>query len=103
MKDRFLSLLGLSYRAGKAVLGFDPTQAALSKNKVEMIIITHDISAHTREKIERLARQKKVPIIEAPDRRKLSKALGRDNLAVLGITGKEFAKALKESFSSADR
>jgi ribosomal protein L7Ae-like RNA K-turn-binding protein len=103
MNNRILSLLGLSCRAGKAVLGFMPTQAALAKNKVKLIIIARDLSAHTREKVERLSQQKNVPLFEVPDRQELSTALGRDNLAVIGITCKEMAKALKESFSSADR
>ena len=103
MNNRILSLLGLARRAGKVVLGFMPTQAAVAKNKVEMIIMARDLSARTREKVERLSLRKNVPLFEVPDRLELSKALGCQNLAVIGITCKQMAEALKESFSSADR
>ena len=44
MNDRILSLLGLCRRAGKLVIGADPTIDSINKGKSKIVIFADDFS-----------------------------------------------------------
>lgn len=85
------------------VAGFNAVAAAAGKDRIKLVVMAGDISAHTAEKVERFCLRGQIPCFCLADRNKLGKAIGRDNRAVLGITSRELALALERILSSADR
>ena len=47
MNDRILSLLGLCRRAGKLVIGADPTIESINKGKSKIVIFANDFSKNS--------------------------------------------------------
>ena len=83
--NRILSLLGLTRRAGKAVLGFGPTCAALEKGRIRLVIMAGDTAANTRKKMEKICRRHDVPFYYLANREALGRAVGRKAQVVLGL------------------
>lgn len=96
MNDRLLSLLGLSRKAGKVQIGFDPVKDAIETGKAELVLTAADISANTAGKIKAAAEQFGVELICINrSKEELSFALGK-TCALVAVTDKGFSKRLKE-------
>ncbi len=100
MNDRLLSLLGLSRRAGKMQIGFDPAKDAIETGKVSLLLVVSDISENTAKKIRAVAETKGVEVISIDRTRdELSSALGK-TCALVAITDEGFANKMRELIKS---
>ena len=76
-----------------AHLGYWPTLAkakemliySTNKNKVKLLIVAEDASERTKDKFIKLAKERNVPIIVGGNIEMLSKAIGKNNKAIIGI------------------
>lgn len=82
--------------AGKIVSGMDAVSDELNRNKLKMIILAKDASEKTSKNIKFLAEKKKVPIIEIGTILQNSKAIGKENRAIIGIKDKNIAEGMKK-------
>ncbi len=82
--------------AGKIVSGMDAVSDELNRNKLKMIILAKDASEKTGKNIKFLAEKKKVPIIEIGTILENSKAIGKENRAIIGIKDKNIAEGMKK-------
>ena len=57
----------------------------INKNKVKMLIVAEDASQRTKDKFNKIAKEKNVPIIIKGDIELLSKTIGKSNKAIIGI------------------
>lgn len=96
MNDKLLSLLGLCRRAGKLVIGADPTTESISKGKSKLVIYASDFSKSSLRHIAPAAQTAGVKII-CINRSKdeLSLALGK-LCGVLSVEDKGFAEKLNQ-------
>lgn len=81
---------------GKIVSGMDAVCDDLKRNKIKLLIVAEDASEKTIENIRYLAERKKVPILVIGTIEKNSKAIGKENRAVIGIKDKNIADGIKK-------
>ena len=93
-EKRLLGMLGIACKAGKVVCGADSCEEALIKNKIKLMLVAQDASERTKTKFKVLANSKKIPIYEVANIEILSKSIGKNNKAVVGILDENFSKAL---------
>lgn len=63
MNNKQLSILSLSRRAGKLVLGFDKAKEAILKGQVPCVFVTQDLSPKTQKEVEFLCGSRGVPVV----------------------------------------
>lgn len=89
--DDVLKILGLAYRARKAVLG----EEVLNRiRKVRLLFLASDLSDKSRERFEKKCYFYELDHIDKYDCEELSNAIGRNNVKVIGITDDGFARLI---------
>ena len=63
INNKILGLIGLAARARKVCFGADSVEERINKNKVKMLIVAEDASQRTKDKFNKIAKEKNVPII----------------------------------------
>lgn len=94
-RNKALGALGLARRAGKLSLGRAATEKALRKGRVRVLVLASDLSPGTREKLERLAEERGVPVLVLDYKEELGPPVGRQAIGVLGILDPFFARLLQ--------
>lgn len=92
--NKILGLIGLATRARKIAFGADSVELEIKKKKVKLIIIAEDSSERTKNKFRKLSEGYNIPIIEKETIETLSKAIGKDNKAIIGIEDINFSKEI---------
>ena len=92
--SKTLGLIGLAMRAGQLTLGSDATREALNKRRVYLLVLAEDAALATVKKLEEKAKETATPTVHLAKKAELGNILGRETVAVLGITNKPFAKGL---------
>jgi len=82
--------------AGNIVSGMDAVSDELNRNKLKMIILAKDASEKTSKNVKFLAEKKKVQIVEIGTIAENSKAIGKENRAIIGIKDKNIAEGMKK-------
>ena len=85
INNKILGLIGLAARARKVCFGADSVEERINKNKVKMLIVAEDASQRTKDKFNKIAKEKNVPIIIKGEIELLSKTIGKSNKAIIGI------------------
>ncbi len=95
MTDRILSLLGICRRAGKLIIGADPSIDSIQKNKAKLIIFASDFSKSSANPVLASAHENGITTLTL-DRNKdeVSFAVGK-LCGVAAIEDKGFADKLK--------
>lgn len=93
-KDKTLGLLGLSSRAGKVVFGTDACIEYVNKNKIKLLLLAEDASDRTKLKFSEIAKKMQIHIYELGTIDEISKAIGKKNKAIIGITDINFSKEI---------
>ena len=94
MSTRIVRLLGLGLRAGNVVIGVAGVRAALQRGQVACVVLAHDVSPRTIEKVERLAAARKIPVLRGPAAEELGAGLGRAPVQAVGVTDAALARGL---------
>ena len=85
INKKILGLVGLSARARKISFGADSVELQSKKGKVKLIIVAQDSSTRTKDKFIEISEKYKIPIIIIGTIEELSKAIGKNNKAIIGI------------------
>lgn len=99
MSDKFSTMLGFAQRAGKIVSGESAAQAALKKNKGNLIIIAQDASQRTKDSYQKLGSRNNVPCRETGTQYELGRIIGRSPRSVIVVMDEGFAKTLLENLN----
>jgi ribosomal protein L7Ae-like RNA K-turn-binding protein len=94
VRERLVRLLGLGVRAGRVVLGVAGVRARLQRDALRCVVLAADASPRTRDKVERLARARGVPIVQGPRALELGAGLGRPPLQAVGVEDAGLARGL---------
>jgi len=80
--DRLVRLLGLGVRGGggRVVVGVAGVRAKLQRNALSCVVLAADASPRTRDKVERLARARRIPVLVGPAADRLGAGLGRSSV-----------------------
>lgn len=82
---KILGLIGLAARARNVAFGADSVETEIKKRKINLIIVANDSSERTKDKFKRLSEIHGIPFIIAENIEALSKAIGKENKAIIGI------------------
>ena len=97
---RIAGLLGLGARGRLVVMGVEQVREAMKKGTVELLIIADDAAENSREKVIPMATAKQVPVLEGPHAVILGRAVGKEQVAAVGVTDRRLAKGIRELMAS---
>jgi ribosomal protein L7Ae-like RNA K-turn-binding protein len=99
VNDRVLRLLGLGVRGGgrRVIVGVTGVRAQLQRDALSCVVLAADASTRTRDKVERLARARQVPVLVGPVAERLGAGLGRPPVQAVGVADAALARGLVES------
>lgn len=105
MNSKFLSMLGLSRRAGSSIIGTDLVTKALPSGKVKLVIYATDSSNNTEKKITDKCKFYGVECVKSIyTSDELSHAVGKlSSVCVIGISDENFSKELFSLISKETR
>ena len=94
MTDALAGLLGLGARGRKLVVGVAGVRARLQRGTVQAVVLAADASVRTREKVERLAVARGIPVLVGPEAVKLGQRLGRSPVQAVGVEDRALARGM---------
>ena len=94
MTDALAALLGLGARGRRVVIGVAGVRARLQQDRLTAVVIAADASPRTREKVERLAVARGVPVLVGPTATRLGARLGRPPVQTVGVSDRALARGL---------
>ena len=100
--NKILGLIGLAMKAGKVCFGADSVEENILKRKVKLVIVSEDSSVRTKNKFISICQRYDVPIIVLSNISNLSKAIGKENKAILGIKDKNFSESILTKYNGGD-
>lgn len=95
MKNSYLNLLGLAYKAGKCSLGEETIVKDIRKKRAKLVLLANDTGPQTRKKLSDKCKSNDVPLIIADDRETLSNAIGKSHRVAIAILDAGFAAKIK--------
>ncbi len=94
--DKRLNNLGLCQRANGLISGEENVISAIQANKIFYLFLANDASENTKKKITDKAKYYQIELDDSYSSSELSKAIGKENRMIIGITNKGFLKILKK-------
>ena len=85
INNKILGLIGFAAKARNIFFGSDSVEERTNKNKLKLLIVAEDASERTKDKFIKLSKERNVPIIVGGNIEMLSKAIGKNNKAIIGI------------------
>jgi len=95
MKNNYLNMLGLAYRARRCSLGEDTIVKDIQQQKAKLVIIAHDTGKQTMKKLTDKCTYYNVPYKIAGSRDELSNAMGKSGRVAVAILDAGFAKKIE--------
>ncbi|MBR6254433.1 MAG: ribosomal L7Ae/L30e/S12e/Gadd45 family protein [Clostridiales bacterium] len=93
-KERILSSVGLSFRAGILTSGFDACELAMRSGAAELLILSEDGSGKQKEKLARVAKDEDVECRTFATAEELGRAIGKDQRIAIVILDQGMGKKL---------
>lgn len=97
--DKVYGMLGISAKAGKIVAGTDIVIESMKKRKVSLVIVAKDASEKTKKEMTFKCNQYNVEIVFFGEIDTNSKAIGKNNKAIIGILDKGLAESIQKLIS----
>jgi ribosomal protein L7Ae-like RNA K-turn-binding protein len=94
--DRLLGLLGLGLRGRRVTVGVSGVRAGLQRGAFACVVVAADASPRTREKVERAARARGIPVLTGPRADELGAGLGRPPVQAVGVSDPALARGLED-------
>lgn len=89
-------------KAGKLTFGTESCLDMLYRRKLKLVIVAKDSAQRTIENFKQKANEYNVPIYIFGTKEEVSKAIGKENKAVIGIKDKNLADAIKKILDGGD-
>ena len=99
---KILGLIGLSARARKVSFGADSVEESILKRKVKLVIVSKESSERTKSKFSKICEKYNIPIIIDGNIEEISKSIGKNNKAVIGIKDINFANSIQKKYNGGD-
>lgn len=93
---RILGMLGISAKAGKIVCGTDATVEDIERHKVSLVIVAENASEKTKKNMKYICDKNGVTILEFGNIDEISKTIGKNNKAIIGIKSKSLSKEVEK-------
>ena len=100
MKNKILSMIGLSAKSGSLVSGEFAVERAIKSGGTYLVIIASDASDNTKKKFRDMCNYRNVPILEYGKKEELGKVLGKEFRASIAILNENFAKGIRDKINA---
>ena len=100
-RQRIQRLIGLGVRSRGAVIGTEQVRDAARRDRLQLAVVATDASPHSRDKLLPLLAARRISFIEFPSAADLGAAVGREQVAAVGIVDSQLAKGIREVARSA--
>ena len=87
---------------GKITFGTDAVAQAIDKGKVKIVIVACDASERTKNNFKYICVKNKIPIYEFETIEEISKYIGKNNKAVIGIKDINFSHQIIKNINGGD-
>lgn len=94
MKNKFLQFLGLAKRAGKILEGYNKCEINVKNNKINLIILSEDVSSNTLNKFLKYGNKYNIKVIVKCSKEELGSAIGLEEIKVIGVIDKNMSEKL---------
>lgn len=95
MKNSYLNLIGLAYRARKCSLGEELIIKDIQNQRAKLVLLASDIGPQTKKKLMDKCSYYNVPVVIVDDRETLSNAIGKSQRVAVGILDAGFATKIR--------
>src|SRR5699024_2536875 len=95
MKNRYLNMIGLAYRAGQCSIGEENIIKDIQKRRAHLILLANDIGMQTKKKLIDKCETYKVPYMIVDDRETLSQSIRKTNRVALALIEKGFVTKIQ--------
>ncbi len=102
INNNILGLVGLAMKAGKVAFGADSVEESIQKRKAKLVIISKESSERTKSKFTKICEKYSIPIIIDGSIEEISKSIGKNNKAVIGIKDTNFANSIQKKYNGGD-
>ncbi|ASK63486.1 50S ribosomal protein L7ae [Virgibacillus phasianinus] len=102
MKNSYLNMIGLAYRARQCSLGEEVVKD-IKKNRAKLVLLASDTGPQTRKKITDKCRTYEVPLRIVDDKEILSNAIGKSERVAIAILDAGFAAKIKSLLDNSIR
>ncbi|MCZ6755038.1 MAG: ribosomal L7Ae/L30e/S12e/Gadd45 family protein [Gemmatimonadetes bacterium] len=89
-----VGLLGLGARSGRLRIGVDRVRRALQQDELHCVVIAADATGRVEDKVVRLARARRVPLVQGPSARQLGATVGKPPVMVVGVEERALAAGI---------
>lgn len=93
-QNKVLGLIGLSAKAGKIEYGADAVEESIKRKKAKLVIVAEDAADRTKENFKFLCNKLNILYVVFGEKEKISKAIGKDNKAVIAIKDKNLSNEI---------
>ena len=100
--NKTLGLLGISAKAGKIIAGSEIVIENIKKRKVNLVILATDSSEKTKKNIKLCCQQNNIKVIEYGTIEENSRAIGKQNKAIIGVMDNKLAIAILNKISGGE-
>lgn len=101
-KERVLGLIGLCTKAGKITFGTQACLEAIERRKVKLLIVAEDAADRTKQNFTYKCEECNITIRIFGNIEELSKAIGQNNKAIIGIKEKNLSSQIMKIIDGGD-
>jgi ribosomal protein L7Ae-like RNA K-turn-binding protein len=94
MNNGFLQFLGLTKRSRKILEGYNKCEDSINKGRIRLLIISENCSQNTKDKFINYCKNNGIYIIECYNGEILGKALGKEEVNIVGILDSNMSEKL---------
>ncbi|MFC3040335.1 L7Ae/L30e/S12e/Gadd45 family ribosomal protein [Virgibacillus xinjiangensis] len=94
MKNNYLNILGLAFRAGKCSTG-EAVMKDIRQKRAKLVILADDTGPQTKKKITDKCKTYGIPVEVVDDRETISHAIGKSQRVAVAILDAGFADKIK--------
>lgn len=95
MKQSYLNLLGLAYRANQCSLGVDKIIKHIQQRRAKLVLIASDCGQQTYKQLTDKCNSYEIPFMIVDEKAVISHAIGQSNRVAIAILNGGFAHKLK--------
>lgn len=89
-------MVSLAKKAGRIMSGSDVCEKGIKSNKIDLLIISEDASEGTKKNFIDACKYRNIDFRIFGERAELGKAIGRDEIVIIGICDTGFSDAISK-------
>lgn len=98
MKDaeNLYNMIGLAYKGGNLVAGYEMCKKAILKNRANLIILAADCSYNTKKLFKDKCSYRYIPVVTFGTKQRLGEAIGKTDRTVLAVLNEGFSRVIRK-------